>query len=183
LLVRPLWNATRDEARAACHRAGWTWREDSTNDSPSFVRNRVRHEVLPLMGAIISEDKGLDRLTRQAARSAAVLRDDIDWLDEMTRMHLAALTLRQEPKLLALDGIGFCTLHTAAQRRVLRAATRRIQGHVQDIGMEHIERARRHIIAGGRRAVWQWRGGLHVEWTGAMAGNRIRLWLVGDIDE
>jgi hypothetical protein len=90
--------------------------------------------------------------------------------------------LREEPRLLALDGITFRGLHIAAQRRVLRAAAWQLQGHVLDISVEHIERARRHIMDNGRRAVWQWRGGLHVEWTGAMAGNRIRLWLVDKMD-
>ena len=120
----------------------------------------------------------IDRLALQTARASAVLRADLDYLDETARAELAALTVREEYQMIALDGMRFVNLHVALQRRVLRAAVERLQGDIRDLSFELVEATRRHIVANGRRAVWQWRRGLNVEWTGAMAGNRIRLWLV-----
>ena len=101
-------------------------------------------------------------------------------MNESARAHLTAITVQEQPHFVALNGVAFRDLPVALQRRVLREAARRVQGDLQDIGSEQIEVARRHIAANGRRAVWQWRRGLNVEWTGAMSGNRIRLWLVGE---
>ncbi|HEX8237620.1 MAG TPA: tRNA lysidine(34) synthetase TilS [Abditibacteriaceae bacterium] len=178
-LVRPLWQATREQVQELLQRAGWTWRDDSSNASTRYARNRVRHELLPLL-AQHSGGKSLDALARQTARASQLWRDDIAWMNTAAREHLAAITVQEQPHLLALDGVAFRDFPVALQRRVLREAARRVQGNVQDIGSEHIEAARRHIVADGRRAVWQWRRGLSVEWTGAMSGNRIRLWLVGE---
>jgi tRNA(Ile)-lysidine synthase len=179
LLVRPFLNVTRTETLEYCRYAGWPWREDSSNQSTRFLRNRVRHELLPMLQSLLPPGTASeDRLARQTARSCAVLRSDLELLDEMTNKHLEALTLRKEPGLVVLDGLRFREKHLALQRRILRAAVAGLQGDVQDLGFELVETTRRHIVADKRRAVWQWRRGINVEWTGAMAGNRIRLWLV-----
>lgn len=47
-LVRPLLGVTRAEVTAYCRRHALTWREDASNDTPAYVRNRIRHELLPL---------------------------------------------------------------------------------------------------------------------------------------
>ncbi|MDQ3815705.1 MAG: hypothetical protein M3347_17465, partial [Armatimonadota bacterium] len=122
----------------------------------------------------------LDQLAWQTARASAIFQADLDFLDQTAHEALAQLIVRDEPRLLTLDGLAFRELHVALQRRVLRAAAHRLQGDLRDLGFELVENVRRHIMADGRRAVWQWRRGLNVEWTGAMAGNRIRFWLVSD---
>ena len=51
-LVRPLLGVTRNETAAYCRERGLAWREDATNASDAFARNRVRHELLPALRAI-----------------------------------------------------------------------------------------------------------------------------------
>jgi tRNA(Ile)-lysidine synthase len=48
-LVRPLLDITRAEVLAFLQENGLTWREDSTNAGPTFTRNRIRHQLLPLL--------------------------------------------------------------------------------------------------------------------------------------
>ena len=72
--------------------------------------------------------------------------------------------------------------HPALQRRILREAAQRVAGGFYSPGSEQIEEIRRHIADTGKRKVWCLEGGLQVEWTGAMAGNRIRVRLVQDRD-
>jgi hypothetical protein len=141
--------------------------------------HRVRHELLPML-AQHSGGKSINALAQQAARSAQLWRDDIAWMNATAREHLTAITVQEQPHLVALDGVAFRALPMALQRRILREAARRVLGNLQNISSEHVEVARRHIAANRRRAVWQWSKGLNVEWTGAMSGNRIRLWLVGE---
>lgn len=180
LLVRPLLVATRAQAQDACRRAGWGWRDDASNLDPRFLRNRVRRELLPLLSAIMGPERDLDRLARQTARACTVLRDEHDYLAAVAREQLTALTVRADDALITLDGVRFRALPAPLQRRVLRAAVQRLHGEVNDLSMEAIEAVRAHVLVDGRRKVWQWRRGVSVEWTGAMAGNRIRLWVVSD---
>jgi tRNA(Ile)-lysidine synthase len=51
---------------------------DPTNADPAFRRNRVRHEVLPLLDAVAERD-----VTPVLARQSALLRDEADLLDRL----------------------------------------------------------------------------------------------------
>ncbi|MFN8021476.1 MAG: tRNA lysidine(34) synthetase TilS [Acidimicrobiales bacterium] len=77
---RPLLHLRRHDCRALVETLGWTPVADPSNDDPRFVRNRVRHELLPLLDAIAGRD-----LAPVLARQAALLRDESDLLDELAR--------------------------------------------------------------------------------------------------
>jgi tRNA(Ile)-lysidine synthase len=51
-LVRPLLATTREETRAICAAAGITPLEDPTNADVAVLRNRIRHEVMPVLSSI-----------------------------------------------------------------------------------------------------------------------------------
>jgi tRNA(Ile)-lysidine synthase len=74
----PLLALRRSDTLAVCAAVGIVAAADPTNDDPRFLRNRVRHEVLPLLGDITDRD-----LAPILARTARLLRDDDDLLDEL----------------------------------------------------------------------------------------------------
>ncbi len=51
-IVRPLLEVTRAETEAYCKARGLAPREDESNRSPCYARNRLRQEVLPLLEAV-----------------------------------------------------------------------------------------------------------------------------------
>lgn len=76
---RPLLALRRAETRSLCSAAGLPTIDDPTNADPRFRRNRVRHELLPLIAAIADRDP-VPLLTR----TADLLRDDDRLLDELS---------------------------------------------------------------------------------------------------
>jgi len=73
---RPILALRRQETRALCRAMGLTPVEDPTNADPAHRRNRVRHELLPLLDAIAERD-----VAAVLARQAPLLRDEADLLD------------------------------------------------------------------------------------------------------
>lgn len=71
----PLLGVRRAEARAVCEASGLRWLEDPSNGDRRFLRNRVRHELLPLCAALSGRDPVplLARLAALAAADAALL--------------------------------------------------------------------------------------------------------------
>lgn len=66
-LARPLLNVTRAEIDAYCAEHGIIPRHDETNDDTRYTRNRIRHEVLPLLRQINPQvDAALLRLSEIA---------------------------------------------------------------------------------------------------------------------
>jgi len=74
----PILALRRAETRALCASEGLDPVEDATNDDPRFVRNRVRHEVLPLLAEVAGRD-----LVPVLARQAELLADDADLIDAL----------------------------------------------------------------------------------------------------
>jgi tRNA(Ile)-lysidine synthase len=75
---RPLRRLRRRETRDLCAALGLEPVADPTNDDPAFRRNRVRHELLPLLDAIAQRD-----VVPVIARQADGARADAAVLDEL----------------------------------------------------------------------------------------------------
>lgn len=68
-IVRPLLDCTRAEIEAYCAENGIPFIVDSTNADPSYTRNRVRHQLLPLMRELNpSVESALLRLRASASQ-------------------------------------------------------------------------------------------------------------------
>lgn len=84
-LGRPLLNCTRAETEAECRAAGLNWWEDPHNSSDAYLRSRIRTRVLPYLQDALGEHIGANM-----ARTARMLREDVELLDELARRVLQA---------------------------------------------------------------------------------------------
>ena len=108
--------------------------DDESNEDVENPRNRVRHVVLPEL------DRTARGATRPAiARAAGLVREDGEWLDELSRARF------DEVVSLAADGLEIDAARLAVEpppviRRVLLEAMRRTSGG-REIGLDHVEAA------------------------------------------
>jgi tRNA(Ile)-lysidine synthase len=96
----PILDLRRHETEAVCAAERLTPVRDPTNDDPVHRRNRVRHELIPLMNDIAQRD-----VVPILARQARLLRDDAD-----------ALTTTLDPT----DAAALTTAPAALARRAVR---------------------------------------------------------------
>ena len=75
---RPILALRRSSTVRFCHAQGITVVDDPSNCDPAFLRNRVRHELLPLMDEVAQRN-----LVPVLTRQAGLLRDDGDLLDHL----------------------------------------------------------------------------------------------------
>ena len=61
-LVRPLLEIDRAEIEAWLRERNIAWREDATNQDRAYARNRLRHEILPLLRETFNPTPGRDAL-------------------------------------------------------------------------------------------------------------------------
>ena len=97
--VRPLLDVPRADVQAHALAAGLAWRDDPTNADPRFSRNRVRHELLPVLRALAPAGEGA------LARFASALRAEHAALDAVGRelVRAARVPADDPPGALALD--------------------------------------------------------------------------------
>lgn len=77
--TKPILELRRSETRALCEELGLDPVVDPSNDDPGFLRNRVRHEVLPLLDDIAGRD-----VARLLHRQAILLREEAEVLDALS---------------------------------------------------------------------------------------------------
>ena len=76
----PLLELRRHETLAVCAAMGLAPVHDPSNEDPTFLRNRVRHELLPLCADVAGRDP-----VPLLARQAGVLRDEVALLNALAR--------------------------------------------------------------------------------------------------
>ena len=109
--ARPFLQLTRLQTVAACAEAEITPWNDPHNANEKFSRVRVRNKVMPVM-----EEEIGPGIAAALARSAAILRDDADALDEMAQAVISRVDLSD------LDCAALAELPRAIRSRILRAA-------------------------------------------------------------
>jgi len=123
--IRPLLDASRDDILRYLREQGLSFREDSSNRQPVYLRNRIRHEVIPALHAF---NPGL---LKTLSRQACILREDDRYLDHVAEAEMAGLSRPGRRDEWHLDRAKLLALPLALQRRVVRLTIRRITGQRQ----------------------------------------------------
>jgi tRNA(Ile)-lysidine synthase len=131
-IVRPLLEIDRSEVEAWLRQHEIAWREDETNQDRTYARNRLRHEILPLLRENFNPqlDVALSNLATLAQGEESY------WQSQ--------LPLRQSPitnhQPLLLPASQLAAAPTAFARRLLRQAMEIVKGDLRGIEFAHIER-------------------------------------------
>jgi tRNA(Ile)-lysidine synthase len=169
MIVRPLLGVTRGEVESYLKALGQTWREDSSNRDEAYTRNRIRHDLLPLL------EGWNPRLREHMAQMAEVAREEEAWWGielggVAPQLLMAGKPVRgggrsswspthfaksanwmghptsQADQGLAIDVTRFGALAPALQRRLLRHAAEKLGGRLDFAGTE----ALRMLAVAGR---------------------------------
>ncbi|HWP60514.1 MAG TPA: tRNA lysidine(34) synthetase TilS [Candidatus Acidoferrales bacterium] len=128
-VIRPLIEVSKDQAAAYLRKRGIAFREDATNWDTSYLRNWVRHSLLPELRR--RTDKGLDL---RLARTADLLWEEEKVLDEIARARLHAVRRGKD-----LDLGVLLADSRALQRRVLRLWLRESGAGSGRLTFAHVE--------------------------------------------
>ncbi|GGQ36175.1 tRNA(Ile)-lysidine synthase [Actinomadura coerulea] len=159
LYLRPLLELDRATTRRACKAMGLDPWDDPHNIDPAYARVRVRHEALPAL------EKALGPGVAEAlARTARMLRDDADALDEMAARAYSGLETSEDGCEVAVRLEGLEGLPRAVRTRVLRMAAVRAGSPPGTLAAVHIDAVDRLVTA--------WHGQRHVDLPGGLRAFR-----------
>lgn len=121
-IIRPLLQVSGADIAffAKTHRL--TWREDASNIDPAHTRNRLRHEILPVLERVMTTN-----FRASILRAAEILREEEAWMDSLVPPVPARLVTRD---LMAMP--------IALRRRLVRRWL--VQQQIFEPGFEETER-------------------------------------------
>lgn len=152
-IVRPLLAVRRTAIRSYLQTLGQAWREDASNQDLQYMRNRIRHGLIPLI-----ETRFQPSVVPALAKLAEVAREEENyWESELERImpqvtqvaDCGAAWLRVNvPRLVALP--------PAVQRRILRKCAQYLGATLE---FDHLERLLRSARSGETGQTWELPGG------------------------
>ncbi len=128
IYVRPLFDCSRDEIREFALNEMIDYRNDATNDSNIYTRNRIRNEIMPILNEI---NPAAERALIRAAASTELAHDLVA---EVANGYLKS---HPEPELAS-----YATLHKAVQ---LEVAAQYIEAHHEPTD-DMIQKARQVML-------------------------------------
>ena len=131
-IVRPLIEVERSEVQQFLLDRGIVWREDSTNRSLQFARNRIRHELLPQIAREWNPAIG-ETLANTADWALA---EEAWWDAEIDRLASQHFTATHHAILLRAGLLA--ALPLAVARRLVRRAMELAKGDLRRIDFGHI---------------------------------------------
>jgi tRNA(Ile)-lysidine synthase len=132
-LIRPLLEISRKEVEAYLHSLGQIWREDATNKDLVHTRNRVRHQLLPLL-----EKEFNPNIRHTLADLAEVARGEADYWGSLLPGVLTRVVHEGKPsrsgrsssgnasETLALDLSALRQLPVALQRQIVQRTAEKL---------------------------------------------------------
>jgi len=164
-LVRPLLAEPHTAAVEYCEKHGLQIQVDLSNRDLDFTRNRIRHELLPLL------ESYNPRIREALSRLADITREDVAFIQDL------AQAVRPEIMHEAAGGwevvrVGdFVRQPTAIQRGLLRELLAELAGQDVEFSLEDIERCRGYILEPERPRSLQLSGSIRA----VNAGSSVRF--------
>jgi tRNA(Ile)-lysidine synthase len=135
LAVRPLLHIPRSEIEQYCRECRLEWRHDRSNDTVDHTRNRIRHELLPLLAQYNPN------IRATLTRLADTLASDYEMVESATREVFDRIATAREDQV-RVDRKAWRALSAGLQRATLREAVRRLKGDTAHLSYAAIEEAR-----------------------------------------
>jgi tRNA(Ile)-lysidine synthase len=134
-LVRPFLDTWREEILGYCADRSLTPVMDASNLDTTYFRNRLRHELIPIL-------EGYNPQIKAALwRTAHSLEGDFQDLESSLEEVFPSISCGEGKDYVRLDFAGLRNLSEGAQRRVLRKTAGKLRPGLQDIDSATVERA------------------------------------------
>lgn len=132
-VIRPLIDCTRAEVEAYLASRNLEFREDASNADSKYLRNRVRHELLPVLKTFNRQ------IASNLRETAKIIRDDDQCLAEEAQRLYQGLVSPQTAGVV-LDRVKFNQQPKAYQKRVVREAIFQVQGDLRRVTAGHVQK-------------------------------------------
>jgi tRNA(Ile)-lysidine synthase len=145
--IRPLIQISRGDIEKYLREIKVTPRQDSSNFSMDYKRNRIRHELIPLL-----EREYSPNIKRILQQTGEILRAEDDLLTAMAREELKKITLCDADKII-IQMSSLADYHIALQRRIIRIALEKLMGDLMRFDYDHIKDILELALHGGTGSV------------------------------
>ncbi|HLQ28019.1 MAG TPA: tRNA lysidine(34) synthetase TilS [Ktedonobacteraceae bacterium] len=130
-IIRPLLEVSHAQTVAYCQQHELVPLEDASNTDPRFLRNRIRHQLLPLLESM---NPGI-RAT--LLRNAGVIHVDVQWIEAEVDSYWPSIVVSEGGHNIRLDSSALLALPLSLQRHLLRRVTAQLCAGQSPLELRH----------------------------------------------
>lgn len=128
-IIRPLLLFPQEEILSFIQRNRLEFYHDYTNDQDNFLRNRIRHRLIPVLEELEPQ------VHRHVYQTVSIIQAEYDYFSEKSTEILSRRLILDK----VLPSAVLADLHPALQRHIIREYVRLIKGNLLDLNFHHIE--------------------------------------------
>ncbi|MFQ5914391.1 MAG: tRNA lysidine(34) synthetase TilS [Nitrospinota bacterium] len=136
-VIRPLIETPREEVLRFLREERIAYRQDSSNESDRYLRNRIRRALLPDLAAYVPGIRG------RLVRTAEILRAEEEWIEGVVSDALETVKTRSAEEGPGISIPRLLELPLALRRRVIHRVLRELAG--EETTFEHVESLLAHL--------------------------------------
>ena len=132
--IRPLIEVSRSEIIDFLRVAGVVYREDSSNNSPVYLRNRIRRELIPFL-----QEKYNPQIEQNLSRMAEIIRRDDAFINGFVSTILTSSRIQEKEGEVFFSVDYFKSLHAALGFRLIKALLEGLVPSGKGFSSSHIQ--------------------------------------------
>ncbi len=132
-IVRPFLTIPRSDIETYLGQQQLSYRIDSSNSQPVYLRNRLRLDMMPHL------KEYSPGIVNVLSRQAEIIRDDHAYLEQAAAAAFRQSCVSEDEGVLELDRTALLALPRAIQRRVIRHGLQKINGNMQNTRFDSIQ--------------------------------------------
>lgn len=133
--VRPLLNTSRREIRDYAEANGLDYRRDETNRDTGYLRNRIRHELLPEL-----EENYNPRIRKKIQELSTLASEAHSFIQKKVTDELEELDVERKDDEISFQREGIQQLHPYLKKAVLRRLILEARGNLKDVTSSHVRK-------------------------------------------
>lgn len=141
-VIRPFLQVSRSEILQYLDEKRCGFRVDLSNESPKYVRNRLRLELIPMLKTFNPN------VVSVLSRQAAILREEHHYLDEVTKSSLESVEIGRTKDRVVWSRSRLLTFPVPIQRRMILVAVGALCHKLSPLRFETVEMLLQHVVHG-----------------------------------
>jgi tRNA(Ile)-lysidine synthase len=131
-LIRPLLGFTRAELELFLNEQNLTYRTDSSNNQIKYLRNRIRHDLIPMLKTFNPD------ISANLVGLANIVREEDDWISEKAQVLFSQIVTCENGKRVVVLS-DFYRLPLVMKRRLVREVLFELKADLRGITAIHVE--------------------------------------------
>lgn len=131
--IRPLLSCRRDSILDYARKQNLSWRVDKTNRDTDYLRNRIRHKLIPCL-----EEEYNEAIVDSLARTASILREADDFINRETTAVWDDVVITTKEGCIRFNSARLVQYHPFMVKEVIRYGIERVKGDLANITFSHV---------------------------------------------